>query len=317
MTTAPCVYIAVLNWHGADKTIACLESLRTLSYVNHHVIVVDNASRDDSVARITSAFPDVDLIVSDENLGYAGGNVLALKHAQARDDGTGLLWVLNNDARVLPDTLKAFVDAYHQHGEALYGGVTIIQDGEQDEWRVTMRVWENDKPRQLRGVPYRELYASTAPRVVEALSGSSLLIPLAVVRQHGFIDPSFFMYAEDVDYCFRLRRAGINNVLVPEAVTIHTDGTSHKAHSRNHLQPVITYYRARNKIVVRRRYFGARAYVKAIGVQAAYALGWLLLYFRRGIVGPRCAYFTILGIRDAIRGRMGKVYAPEDYLANS
>lgn len=310
---APHVVISVLNWNGANKTIACLQSLTTLVYTNYRVIVVDNASTDESVARIRAAFPDVEILEADTNLGYAGGNELALNRA-LQDEQAALFWILNNDSAVLPDTLTAFVDAYRQHGAALYGGVTIQAAADQGEWRVNARVWENNRLRQVRNVPYQQLYPTTEPRSVEALGGSSLLIPLAVARQHGFIDPEYFLYSEDTDYCFRLRRAGVPNIEVPRAVTIHQGGGSHKSAQRDRLQPIIIYYRARNKIVLRYRHFGLLAGLKAVSVQSAYALGWLLLYPWRGIVAPRCARFTLLGILDALRGRMGKVYPPEAYL---
>ena len=254
------------------------------------------------------------MIIADENLGYAGGNELALNSVLEIDDGTGLFWILNNDTVVLQDTLVALIEAYHQYGQALYGSVTVDGGLHKEDWRVNTRIWENNRSRELRSVPYKSRYVSTTPRVVEAVGGSSLLVPLAVVKQYGFIDPSFFMYCEDTDYCFKLRYMGIQNIEVPESVVIHAGGASHKSNSRSTLQPVITYYRARNKIVLQRKHFGTGAYIKAVATQSIFALGWLVLTFRRGIVGPRSACFTLLGIRDAIRGRMGKVYAPEDYL---
>ncbi len=310
----PRVYISVLNWKATTQTLACLASLQQLTYAPVEIIVVDTNSVDDSAERIQHAFPDVTLIVSGENLGYAGGNELALKYAQSVDDGTGLFWILNNDAEVLPDTLTALVRAYQQYGAALYGSVCVASGTDPVGWQVSMPVWEHNRFRQVQGVPYRERYASTRPRFAEALTGSSLLVPLAVVAQHGFIDTSFFLYCEDVDYCFRLRRNGIQTIEAPESVIIHEGGASHKAHNRNTLQPIITYYRARNKIVLWRRYFGTLGYIKAVATQAIYVVGWLALTVNRGAVGPRSAYFTLMGIRDGIIGRMGKVYAPENYL---
>lgn len=315
----PTVYIAVLNWHSADKTIRCLDSLRQLDYPHKHMIVVDNASRDDSVERIGAAHPAVDLIVAPANLGYAAGNELALRWACELDDGGGLFWVLNNDSLVPPGTLSAFVAAYRQHGKALYGGVNVGYDADMTDpanWRVKMRVWENGRYRLLRDVPYHERYPTTEPRTVAALSGSSLLVPLSIIKQHGFIDTSYFLYCEDEDYCFRLQAAGVPSIEVPRAVTLHYSGGSHKTGSRSTLQPIITYYRARNKIRLRRKFFGSGAYIKAIATQLFFAAGWFVLTVRRGPVALRSSWFTLLGIRDALRGRTGKTFAPEDYLSD-
>lgn len=316
MNQQPKVYISVLNWNGAAQTLRCIESLYHLDYPAYHIIVVDNASVDDSVMQIRATFPAVDLISAPTNLGYAEGNRLAVERALALDDGNGLFWVLNNDSVVLPGTLTAFVEAYRRHGEALYGGVTAGYDASPDEadWRINARVWENNRFRIIRNVPYHSLYPTTDERDVEALSGSSFVVPLSVVQQHGFIDPSYFLYCEDEDYCFRLRAAGVRNIEVPRAVTLHYDGASHKLRSRSTLQPIITYYRARNKIILRRRYFGTGAYMKAVATQLFFAAGWLVLTLRRGRVAFWSAWYTLLGVRDAVRGRMGKTYAPEDYL---
>jgi GT2 family glycosyltransferase len=69
----PTVYIILLNWHGWRDTIACLDSLASLEYTNYRVLVVDNGSTDDSVARIRAAHPEVPIIETGRNLGFSGG----------------------------------------------------------------------------------------------------------------------------------------------------------------------------------------------------------------------------------------------------
>ena len=74
--TSPLVYISILNWNGYALTIECLKSLEVLNYPNYRVIVVDNHSVDNSVEMIQKAFPDIHLIESSSNLGFAGGHEL-------------------------------------------------------------------------------------------------------------------------------------------------------------------------------------------------------------------------------------------------
>jgi GT2 family glycosyltransferase len=151
--TNPKVCISILNWNGAEKTIACLETVRALDYDNYTVIVVDNASRDESVARIRAAFPDVEVLQAETNLGYAGGHRLALEHVM--DRGVDLFWVLNNDTTVRPDALSALVAAYQRWGDAIYGSVTLRAD---DELRVQFGGgWEVDAA----GKPIFALYNAT------------------------------------------------------------------------------------------------------------------------------------------------------------
>ena len=77
----PAVAIILLNWHGWRDTIACLESLASLEYTNYHVLVVDNGSTDDSVARIRAAHPQVPILETGRNLGFSGGCNVGIRRA--------------------------------------------------------------------------------------------------------------------------------------------------------------------------------------------------------------------------------------------
>src|SRR5262245_8679284 len=100
----PFVVISVLNWKGGAKTVRCLDSLKQLTFERFKVIVVDNASTDDSVEVIQRHDRDVEVLRSSENLGYAAGNELAAK--RALEISADLLWIVNNDAEVSPDCLS-------------------------------------------------------------------------------------------------------------------------------------------------------------------------------------------------------------------
>src|ERR1700730_5456094 len=101
----PRVACIVLNWNGWSDTIECLDALYQCTYLNVTVIVVDNGSTDDSVASIRGAHPDVLLIESGTNVGFAGGNNIRIRHALAH--GAYYLWLLNNDTKPAPDALSA------------------------------------------------------------------------------------------------------------------------------------------------------------------------------------------------------------------
>jgi len=92
---APGVTIILVNWNGKEDTIECLESLRRIDYPNFKVLLVDNASSDGSVEELRQRYPDVELIVSDRNLGFAGGNNLGI--TRALESGADYLLLLNND----------------------------------------------------------------------------------------------------------------------------------------------------------------------------------------------------------------------------
>lgn len=310
----------MLNWNGADNTIRCLESLEHLNYPNYRLLVVDNASMDDSVASIQAAFPDVEILSSDANLGYAGGNRLALE--KVIQGGAELFWILNNDTTVEPYTLTALVEAYYQYGLAVYGSV-ILQPGDHrliafsGGWALNKNGCPSivGKYNPLFGISYTEGFPDQQPRLVSTIEGGSLLVPTAVIRQHGFMDESFFMNNEELDYCFRLGKKGIPSVLVPRSIVIHKRGGSYRASAI--LSGILEYYQMRNNLVFTKRHGGWRLYVTQL---REYFIGtWrfqVLAFFspRKAQSRSARAYLLRLAVYDAIRNRMGKRFAPEDYL---
>ncbi len=95
MTAQPDVTCILLNWNGWRDTVECLKALKECRYRNLTIIVVDNGSTNDSVARIRAAHPDVLLLESGKNLGFAGGNNIGIRYALAQ--GAEYVWLLNND----------------------------------------------------------------------------------------------------------------------------------------------------------------------------------------------------------------------------
>jgi hypothetical protein len=308
----PKVCVSVLNWNNYLQTIQCIQALRQSAYTNYEILIVDNASMDRSVERLQEQFPDAHIICASENLGYAGGNQLALEVA-LENGSFELFWILNNDALVRPDTLGELIEAYRKYGgNALYGGILVHEVN--GEHYLHMRVWKNRRLRVLHNIPVKAYFKTMAPRPVEALSGSHLLMPLMVVRQYGFMDTSFFLYSEDTDYCFQLRKQGVFCIEVPSSMVNHYDGASHKLVDANRLTPIIRYYRARNRIVLFHRYFGFTGFVKEISLQVLYSFAWMFMTVKRGPVALRTAYYSLLGVRDGLFNRMGKTYAPEEAL---
>lgn len=314
---SPPVYISVLNWNKADNTIRCLESLAQLDYPNYHVLVVDNASFDDSVERIRAAFPDIEILCSSENLGYAAGNLLALERAQQA--GAELFWILNNDTIVEADSLTALVEAYQHHGPGLYGSVPLdLEKGTvgMSAWAIgsgNMPMYHQEQAVRW-GASFAESFPDMSERLVANVSGSSILIPLGVVAAHGFMDLSFFLYGEDVDFCFRLLKRGIPSYVVPRSVTKHTVRGS--SSDNEWLLSAIYYYKVRNTLLVIRRYRGIRALVDHAARLVLHHLRRqrkMSISQRRIVLTSPNQRYVWRAILDAFIGRTGKTIAPEDF----
>jgi GT2 family glycosyltransferase len=195
------VLIIVLNWNGWRDTVKCLTSLKRLSYPNVRIVVVDNRSTDDSVSQILQAFPDVAIIEAEKNLGFAGGCNLALR--KALQDGAEYVWLLNNDTTVDPGALLAMVEMADADPKIGAVGSAIYSTEEPERLLAWgggyINFWLGRSRHFLTSVPNNE---------IQFLTGASLLLRRCALDSVGLLDEGFFMYWEDGDYCFRLRRAG-------------------------------------------------------------------------------------------------------------
>lgn len=211
------VAIVVLNWNGWQDTVACVASLQALTYGNFEILVVDNASTDDSVAEIRSAFPDVTLLQSGANLGFGGGCNVGIRHALAL--GADYVWLINSDATVDPAALTALVH---------------VADTDPALGSVGSVLYEADKPDQVQlwGGGRVNLWLGRSNHCVVAgpisfISGASLLLRRAALEQVGLFDEAlFFMYWEDTDLGFRLARAGWQLAVAEDSKVWHKQSAS-------------------------------------------------------------------------------------------
>ncbi|RZJ30676.1 MAG: glycosyltransferase, partial [Chryseobacterium sp.] len=102
----PTVCIIILNWNNYHDTVSCIQSLRRMSYTNYRVVVVDNGSSNESV-KVLESIDDSYLIKNEKNLGFSGGNNVAIKYAV--EQNFDYVWLLNSDATVEPDCLEKMV----------------------------------------------------------------------------------------------------------------------------------------------------------------------------------------------------------------
>src|SRR5512133_2077048 len=107
-TEAPLVVIVILNWNGCVETLECLETLSSIDYPRSQPIVVDNGSTDESLAVLRAAYPDLQIIETGRNLGYAGGNNVGI--TKALQMGAEYVLILNNDARLERESLSRAIE---------------------------------------------------------------------------------------------------------------------------------------------------------------------------------------------------------------
>ena len=214
----PKVACIVLNWNGWRDTIECLNALKECTYPNLSLIVVDNGSTDDSVAQIRAAFPGVLLLESGRNLGFAGGNNIGIRRGLASAD---YVWLLNNDTKPAPNALSALV-AKANSDEQIGAVASICYYADAP---TNVQVWGGTR------VNFWCLYArnATTPQKDEwfdALYGASMLIRRAALECVGLLDPGFFFYCEETEFCLRLRKEGWRIAAAPDSIVLHKAGAS-------------------------------------------------------------------------------------------
>jgi len=222
----PKIYIIVLNWNGRNDSLACIESVRHIDYPNFEVVVVDNGSIDDSVQAIKEVFPEVALLETGENLGFAGGNNVGMRHALK--NGADYILLLNNDTIVDSHILSSFMEASALIGQEGIFGAKIYYYSEPNKiWYAGAR-WVDKIQHFLHVgqgcVDNNGDFSSMAE--TDYACGCALLVKTDLLKEIGLFDERFFLTFEETDLCYRAKRAGYKSYFVPEARVWHKVSTS-------------------------------------------------------------------------------------------
>lgn len=302
---APLIVVSIVNWNTPAQTLECIDAIERLIYPRRRTIVVDNASRDESVARLRARGSTV--VCSARNDGFAAGHAQAWREAQSC--GADAIWLVNSDAIVEPDALTHLVEAWREHGDAIYGGLSLQRDGDTEWIDIPQKFLDPaaiPRPfRHDRRIAFDEVWRDRAPLRVGAVSGVSMLLPLALARRHGWLDDSWFMYCEEIDYCYRLREPGVACWLVPRARAWHAQRGSQRG--RAGVADVMRYYETRNQIRLARRHAGRTVAATIAAKKFVRALATLPFE-------PTRARWLLRGAIDGVRGRCGRPHAPDDAL---
>ena len=233
--------ILIVNWNTRDYLHACLASLQTTcADLECEIIVVDNASRDDSVEMVRAEFPAARLFALDENLGFAAGNNFAFERAQGE-----WIWLLNSDTRVLPgaaQTMISFLEGHPQVGavaSALIDAQTKKPQRSCRTFPTPAALWSEASglakrhPRSRRFGFYRMgWWRYRDARPVEQPMASSFMMRRHAINDiydakvGGLFDEAFPIFFNDVDLCWRLWQKKWAIWYLPDAQVLHHGGGS-------------------------------------------------------------------------------------------
>ncbi len=285
----PRVALLVLSYNGVDLTLNCLASLRQSDYPDLDFILVDNASQDNTVEAVRAAYPEIYVIASRENLGYAAGNNVGVQAALER--GATHVFLINNDTTLEPDCVSALVRTAQANpligmlGPMVYTwdtGHIISSAGGMVDWShadaKNVGAGENDRGQYV-------------ARSVDFINGCGLMVTRTAIERAGMLDANFFMYWEETDWCLRVHAAGFEVWFEPAAPMRHKAPIHHQD-----LGPTTLYYVTRNRLfffarhaplhlkvialarALRGAYTGARRHEREGRPEHAQATRWAIIH---------------------------------------
>ncbi len=226
--------VIIVNYNTRDVTSEAIQSL-----LDHHgdlrleVIVVDNASSDDSVAALRAAFPQVSVLATGKNGGYAWGNNVGIRRSRGR-----YVLVFNPDAQVYDGTLECAVAYMDTHPEVgVLAGRVLLENGRQQptlfrQLSLSNVFWNTLIPNRIIRITRLfgdQRYASLARDAVmdvDTVAGCFMMVPRHVIDEVGMMDDRFFMYSEESEWCWRIRQAGLKVRYNPEIRLMHYGAVS-------------------------------------------------------------------------------------------
>ncbi|MDO5810626.1 MAG: glycosyltransferase family 2 protein [Methanobrevibacter sp.] len=266
--------VVIVNYQTFELTKNTIDSILKYDYsFEYEIFVVDNASSDDSLARLEDYFKDkVRFIASRENNGFAAGNNQALRQATGKYQ-----LLLNSDTIVWQDTLQDIYDYMEMHDDVgACGCRVLLEDGELD--KACKRSFPNvknsffrlfhiptkseDDNYNLTSLPDDEIYE------IDCLTGAFMFMRKDALDMAGLLDETFFMYGEDIDLCYRIKKAGWKIIYYGKSRITHLKGASSKK-QKNKL--IYEFYRAMY-IYYRKHHAGESSFIVNIIVYIGIAV---------------------------------------------
>ncbi|MBW2558595.1 MAG: glycosyltransferase family 2 protein [Deltaproteobacteria bacterium] len=244
------ITIVIVNWNTRNLLRDCLESIyKTVRNITFEIIVVDNASSDDSVAMLGESFPDVRIIVNSENRGFAVANNQAFAVMEGR-----YALLLNTDTVLTENAVHELFAFMENHdGAAMAGGQLLNRDGSRQNsianFPTVLTLLANTSileylfPQRFPSKRYRH----KGPLEVESVIGACMLVRKKTIDEVGMLDERYFFFFEETDWACQMHAAGWKICHVPSALIYHLQGQSIGGDVRSRIEFYRSRYRFFNK----------------------------------------------------------------------
>lgn len=296
---APPVMAIVTSWNRREKLLSCVGSLLRSDHPNLEIVVVDNASADDSVSALRNTSPTVVVLENESNLGFTGGVNRGLRFAA--DAGARYAFVLNDDAEVDPECIRLLVETAETHDAAVVGPSVYFADRRDVFWSAGGRLDGADGMATLIGCGEVDRgQFGHGVHAVDFVGGCAFLVRLDVVATVGLLDERFFAYYEEVEWSVRARRDRHRILYEPRARAWHDVRLEEQARSQRHC-----YYMTRNRLLYM-KLTGAPWWARGrvvVGEHLRTVIAWTLRSRWRDRRHQR--RFLMRGVVDYYLGRFG------------
>jgi len=241
MSQNPLVSVVTVNYNQSAATCHMLESLYASCYPNMEVLVVDNASPSDTPEVIKEKFPQVIFIKSSKNLGFAGGNNIAIRQATGE-----LIYLINNDTIIPENHIHILVNAlsedhatgvvcpkiklYDDPNIILFAGFTPLSS-------ITVR-------NKIIGFAEKDHGQYDQRKQSAYAHGAAMMLKREVLEKAGLMNEKYFLYYEEIDWSSRIRKAGYSIYYIPDTFVLHKESMSTGKNS-----PLKSYYMNRNRVL--------------------------------------------------------------------
>tara|TARA_A100001015_G_C14988191_1_gene712533 strand:- start:652 stop:1527 length:876 start_codon:yes stop_codon:yes gene_type:complete len=286
------IFIIILNWQSPTDSIRSVRSFLSCGIEPGQIILVDNASADDSVEQFGRTLPDIKVLVSEKNLGYAGGNNLGIRYAMKC--GAEFILIANNDTVLVnPDFLKSAEQLMREYPKiGLLGPKVVWPSGEIQRTILSYPSLGQTLLNTVNRWRRRRSGNYDKAGTVKAVSGVCFLARASMLKEVGLMDESYFMYAEEQDFCFRVRRAGWDIRYEPLDSIIHYHMESDPTPERRARK---YYYSRRNRVLFCwKNRMPFQAAIMATGLFISFLIKNIIATLRKNTAEISCIWGYIL-----------------------
>lgn len=292
----PTVALVILNWNRKDDLLECLTSATRQDYARTEIVVVDNGSVDGSQEAVRDSFPEVTLLECETNLGFSRGNNVGIQYAL--EQGADYVFLLNNDTSVDERLLAELVQvAESDESIGAVGPKMYFYHARKRLWAAGGVVHFGVNVGSMRGWNQSDKGQYDTLAEVDYIPGCGILVKSSVIREVGLLDPDYFAYCEDADWCWRIKQRGYQLVYVPSGRMWHKVSVS----SGGSYSPKAMYLMGYSSVLFVRRHAGPIQWAKFLVLTGLTFPGLLLVRGLQGRGGGALAKGR--GIWDSLWGR--------------